>query len=123
MRRILFDSRLTGITPILNVSNEQGDARFAAVRAGEAEIFLCHGGQGSRDGRTPRSRGDDDTGGVWMSWWPKTPTEVDAAHALAVANGFTVTWPPTDEPWGVCECRIVHPDGLTFRISAPSKCE
>ena len=141
---------VTGITPILNVSdvpasiawfeklgfkrgftyndggmienaadrNAHGPAGFAAVCAGESEIFLCHGGQGSRDGRAPRRPGDDDTGGVWMSWWLKTPAEVDAAHALALKHGFTVTWPPTDESWGVRECHIVHPDGHTFRVSA-----
>jgi hypothetical protein len=30
-----------------------------------------------------------------------------------------ISWPPTDEPWGVRECRLVHPDGHTFRVSAP----
>jgi hypothetical protein len=33
-------------------------------------------------------------------------------------NGFTVTWPPTDEPWGVREFHLRHPDGHTFRVSA-----
>jgi uncharacterized glyoxalase superfamily protein PhnB len=61
---------------------------------------------------------DEDSGGVWMSWWVKTPADVDAAHALAVKHGMAVIWPPTDEPWGVRECRIVSPDGHTFRISA-----
>jgi uncharacterized glyoxalase superfamily protein PhnB len=59
-----------------------------------------------------------------MSWWYKTPAEVDEVPALAKSLGVTVTWPPTDEPWGVRECHIVHPDGHTFRISAPLKgCE
>jgi uncharacterized glyoxalase superfamily protein PhnB len=53
-----------------------------------------------------------------MSWWVKTPNEIDAAHALALKHNLAVTRPPTDEPWGVRECRIVHPDGHTFRISA-----
>ena len=66
----------------------------------------------------PRHVGDDDTGGVWMSWWVESPAAVDDAHARAVKNGITVTRPPTNEPWGVRECRIVHPDGHTFRISA-----
>jgi uncharacterized glyoxalase superfamily protein PhnB len=54
-----------------------------------------------------------------MSWWVKTPAEVDAAHQLALKHGMAVIWPPTDEPWGVRECRICHPDGHTFRVSAP----
>jgi uncharacterized glyoxalase superfamily protein PhnB len=71
----------------------------------------------------PKHAGDDDTGGAWMSWWLATPAEVDEVHALAVNSGFTVTWPPTDEPWGVRECHIRHPDGHTFRISAQTGCE
>jgi hypothetical protein len=107
-------------------SNHAGPAQFASVGSGEVEIFLCRNGQGSR-GTPPdpaaiaRARGridNDDTGGVWLSWWVKTPAEVDAAHALALKHNIAVVWPPTDEPWGVRECRIVHPDGHTFRISA-----
>jgi uncharacterized glyoxalase superfamily protein PhnB len=107
--------------PIENAAgeNEHGPANFAAVASGEIEIFLCRDGQGSRGGPFPRHLGDDDTGGVWMSWWLKEPREVDEVHAAAVAQGVFVSWPPTDEPWGVRECRIVHPDGHTFRISAP----
>ena len=124
------------LTPILNVSNiaesfawfeklgwtkawEWGDPpSFGGVCCGAVEIFLCEEGQGSRGGPLPRHVGDDDTGGVWMSWWVSSPAEVDAAHALALEQGLTVTWPPTDEPWGVRECRIQHPDGHTFRVSA-----
>ena len=125
------------LTPILNVSNiaesfawfeklgwqkgwEWGNPpSFGGVCSGEVEIFLCENGQGSRGGPTPRHLGfDDDTGGVWMSWWVDSPAEVDATHQLALAQGLTVTWPPTDEPWGVRECHIQHPDGHTFRVSA-----
>ena len=106
------------LTPILNVSNiadsfawfeklgwqkgwEWGNPPgFGGVCSGEVEIFLCENGQGSRGGPTPRHAGfNDDTGGVWMSWWVDSPAEVDAIHQLALAQGLTVTWPPTDEPW------------------------
>ena len=152
--------KLTGITPILNVSdvpaslawferlgwkrgftynaggiianaadrNASGPAGFAGVfcdGAGDThgcQIFLCHDGQGSRGGPHPRhvtpGARDDDTGGVWMSWWLEQPTDVDAVHELALRHEITVTRPPTDEPWGVRECRIVHPDGHTIRVSA-----
>lgn len=124
------------ITPILNVSNmaesfawfeklgwkklwDWGDPpTFGAVGCGEVKIFLCLGAQGSRGGPIPKHPGDDDTGGVWMSWWVESPAAVDAAHALALSHGLTVTWPPTDEPWGVREFHLRHPDGHTFRISA-----
>ena len=36
----------------------------------------------------------------------------------AVAQGLIVTWPPTDEPWGVREFHLRHPDGHMFRVSA-----
>jgi len=124
------------LTPILNVSNleesfvwfeklgwkkcwDWGDPpTFGAVICGHCEIFLCKDGQGSRGGPMPRHAGDDDTGGVWMSWWVASPAEVDAAYELAVKEGLTVTWPPTDEPWNVREFHLRHPDGHTFRVSA-----
>jgi catechol 2,3-dioxygenase-like lactoylglutathione lyase family enzyme len=127
---------VVNITPILNVSKiaesfawfeklgwkkqfEWGSPpTFGAVGCGEVKIFLCQNAQGSRGGPMPKYPGDDDTGGVWMSWWVESPAAVDAVHALAVENGFTVTWPPTDEPWGVREFHLRHPDGHTFRISA-----
>jgi catechol 2,3-dioxygenase-like lactoylglutathione lyase family enzyme len=130
---------LLNITPILNVSNllesitwfeklgwrkcwTWGDPPdFGSVGSGQCEIFLCQGAQGSRGGPMPKHAGDDDTGGVWMSWWVKTPADVDAAHARALEQGLTVTWPPTDEPWGVRECHIRHPDGHTFRVSSGIK--
>ena len=91
---------------------------FGAVASGECEIFLCRDGQGSRGGPMPRHPGDDDTGGVWMSWWVPSREDLDAAHARVVERGLTVTWPPTDEPWGVREFHLRHPDGHTFRVSA-----
>lgn len=146
--------KLTGLTPILNVSDVEQSlewfaalgwktlwtysddgliavgsdgvndraANFAAVGAGECEIFLCRDGQGARGGLTPRYPGDEGTGAVWMSWWLPEPSDVDAVHTLAIEKGVMVSWPPTDEPWGVRECRIVHPDGHTFRIGAPLPC-
>ena len=131
-----------GVTPILNVSdveaslewfgklgwrtrwtwkdgfNDDEPAGFAAVSSHHAEIFLCRGGQGSRGERRPQFPGDDDTDGVWMTWFLETPADVDAAHALALEHGFDVTWPPTDEPWGIREFDLRHPDGHTFRIGS-----
>lgn len=124
------------LTPILNVSDLETSfvwfeklgwkrgfsygepPTFGAVCSGKIEIFLCKDAQGSRDGRMPRFAGDDDTGGTWMSWWVDSPTAVDEAYALALKEGLTVTWPPTDEPWGVREFHLRHPDGHTFRVSA-----
>jgi uncharacterized glyoxalase superfamily protein PhnB len=98
--------------------NEQGDAGFGSVCSGEAEIFLCHGGQGSRGTIVPRFPGDDAIDGVWMSWWLDTLAEVDNLYATALQHKMMVTMPPTNEPWGVREFHLRHPDGHTFRVSA-----
>jgi uncharacterized glyoxalase superfamily protein PhnB len=43
--------------------------------------------------------------------------DVDAVHELCLAEGIEVTHPPTDEPWGVREMHLRHPDGHVFRLS------
>ena len=53
-----------------------------------------------------------------MSWFLESPAEVDDTYRLALKQGITVTWPPTDEPWGIREFHIRHPDGHTFRVGA-----
>lgn len=127
---------VTCLTPILNVSDMAASFEwfeklgwkklwdwgtpptFGAVGSGKVEIFLCLGAQGSRGGPVPKFTGDDETGGVWMSWFLSSPDAVDAAHALAIQHGMTVTHPPTNEPWGIREFHLRHPDGHTFRIGA-----
>src|SRR5262245_33323492 len=99
-------------------ANEHGPAGFGSVCAGEAQIFLCRGGQGSRGTILPKFPGDDETDGVWMSWWVDSPQSLDEMHTKAVALGYTVTMPPTNEPWGVREFHLRHPDGHMFRVSA-----
>ena len=128
------------VTPILNVSDVEasvawfrkvgwregflwrdnpGDpVSFGSVCTDKAEIFMCLDGQGSRGTIMPSVPGDDRTDGVWMSWWLDSPAEVDALHASALAQGLIVTFPPTDEPWGVREFHLRHPDGHMFRVSA-----
>ncbi|HEV7690001.1 MAG TPA: VOC family protein [Hyphomonadaceae bacterium] len=132
------------VTPILNVSNVEASVdwfgklgwrvgflwrdkpsdpvSFGSVCAGEgegaAEIFLCLDFQGPRGTPTPAPRGQPPTDGVWMSWWVENPAEVDAVHATALSHNMLVTWPPTNEPWGVREFHLRHPDGHVFRVSA-----
>ena len=125
-----------GLTPILNVSSleasfewfeklgwkkhwEWGEPpSFGAVKSGKCEIFLCHDCQGSRGGPNPQHAEDDNTGGVWMSWWVASPAAVDAAYQLALKQGVIVIQLPADKPWNVRECHICHPDGHTFRVGA-----
>ncbi len=101
--------------------NEHGPATFGSVcvshEGHDAQIFLCCGGQGSRGTIMPRFPGDDLTDGVWMSWWLDSVAALDAMHAQCVARGLVVTMPPTNEPWGVREFHLRHPDGHMFRIS------
>jgi hypothetical protein len=99
-------------------ANEHGPAGFGSVCSGDATIFLCRGAQGSRGTKFPKFPGDDATDGVWMSWWMESPADVDKLHSTAVAFEMTITQPPTDEPWGVREFHLRHPDGHTFRVSA-----
>lgn len=128
--------KLERLVPILNVSNlqesfawfekigwtkgwEWGEPPdFGGVQNGKCEIFLCQEGQGSRGGPLPRHVGDDDTGGVWISWFLSSPDEVDAVYEQALATGVTVTQPPDNFPWGLRECHLRHPDGHTFRVGA-----
>jgi len=98
--------------------NEHGEAGFGSVCSHDAQIFLCRGAQGARGTVAPRWPGDDETDGVWMSWWMESPADVDTLHAAALRHGMTVTMPPTDEAWGVREFHLRHPDGHMFRISA-----
>jgi len=128
---------IQGVTPILNVSSvtdsiawfmklgwshgfvwPHGAANpgFGSVCSDKVQIFLCRGAQGSRGTIMPKEPGDDETDGVWMSWWLGSPAEVDALHATALAAGMIVTMPPTDEPWGVREFHLRHPDGHMFRV-------
>jgi len=123
------------ITPILNVSNIQesfawferlgwkkgwdwGDPpTFGGVCSGHCEIFLCQDGQGGRGkSDVPNTFGEPraDDKGVWMSIWVDN---VDEIHKRCIEQGLEITWPPTDEPWGVREMHVRHPDGHVFRIS------
>jgi catechol 2,3-dioxygenase-like lactoylglutathione lyase family enzyme len=80
------------------------EAGFAGVHGDHhAELFLCRGAQDARGG------------------WVGSPAEVDEAHALALRLGYEVSHPPTDEPWGVREFHLRHPEGHTFRIGASSR--
>ena len=130
--------QVEGVTPILNVSSVEESvawferlgwaqdflwqpdgaetAGFGAVSSSHALIFLCRGCQGSRGGPAPKFTGDDETGGVRMRWWVATPADVDAMHTRALELGYEVSMPPTDEPWGVRELHLRHPDGHTFRV-------
>ncbi len=105
--------------------NDSGMISNAADRDahGEVEIFLCHGGQGSLGTLRPEFPGDDSTDGVWMTWWLKSWAELDAVHAVAISKQMDVSMPPRDEPWGVREFHLRHPDGHTFRVSARGKRE
>ncbi len=123
------------VTPILNVTSimdsfawfeklgwkkgfDWGDPiSFGAVCSGECEIFLCQGAQGGR-GKSPlavtHAQGEAGDKGVWL--WIRVD-DVDRVHERCLAEGLDVTWPPTDEPWGVREMHVRHPDGHVFRVS------
>jgi glyoxalase/bleomycin resistance protein/dioxygenase superfamily protein len=123
------------LIPILNISNlsdsfawfaklgwdkkwdwgeADGPAAFGAVSSGSCEIFLCLNGQGGRWHDGGIAGGDQ---GVWLSVWVD---DVDVVHAGCVREGLEVLRPPLNEPWGVREMHVRHPDGHVFRISQPA---
>lgn len=92
---------------------------FGSVQTGNCEIFLCRDGQGSRGKGANTSTfgpdGDETSDkGVWMSIWVN---DADAIHQRCLSEGLDITHPPTNEPWGVREFHVRHPDGHVFRIS------
>ena len=107
---------LVGEGPESPAENEQGPAGFGSVCTENATIFLACDCQGSRGTIMPKHPGDDQTDGVWMSWWVSTKDDVDRMHDVAIQHDMTVTYPPTDEPWGVREFHLRHPDGHMFRV-------
>ena len=109
---------MVGSEDQVEVENEHGPADFGGVCQGQVNIFLCVDAQGSRGTRKPRSPRDHDTGGVWMTWWVTTKDEVDQIYENASSHGMEISHPPTDEPWGVREFHLRHPDGHTIRVSS-----
>ena len=116
-----------GITPILNVSNLQesfdwfaklgwakkwdwsgsddgseGRASFGAVGCDGFEIFLCQRCQGA--------------GGVWLTVWV---ADADEVETICRREGLAVVRAAQDEPWGVREVHVRHPDGHVFRVTGP----
>ena len=53
---------------------------------------------------------------MWLSVWVD---DVDLVHAVCVREGFEVLRPPTNEPWGVREMQVRHPDGHVLRMTQP----
>jgi catechol 2,3-dioxygenase-like lactoylglutathione lyase family enzyme len=43
-------------------------------------------------------------------------TNVDEAHAKAIAQGITIVYPLTDEPWGVRRFFVLDPNGAIINI-------
>ena len=66
----------------------------------------------------PQHAGDYYTSGVWMCWLLESPAEVDAFYDRALEQGVIASEPPADQPWGIRECHVRHPDGHTFRVGA-----
>jgi len=91
---------------------------FGAVCAGECIIFLCENGQGGRGRGDAAStfgpEGDESADkGVWLCIMVE---DVEAINRNCKEQGLEITWPPTDEPWGLREMHVRHPDGHVFRI-------
>ncbi len=123
------------LDPILNVSDiiesffwfeklgwkklwDWGDPpTFGSVGSVKFALFLCQNGQGGRgksEFATTKGHGEAGDKGVWISIWVD---DVDAAHRHCLEQGLELTMLPANEPWGVREMHVRHPDGHVFRIS------
>jgi uncharacterized glyoxalase superfamily protein PhnB len=47
--------------------------------------------------------------------------DVDAAHAVAIENGFSIVYPLTDEPWGVRRFFVTDPNGIVLNVMSHRK--
>lgn len=96
----------------LKNSGKAGTPSFAAVGAGHSEVFLCRDGQGGK-GLPDSTDYEAGSRGVWMSIFVEG---VDEIHQQCKAAGLTVLMLPTNEPWGMREFHLQHPDGHVFRV-------
>lgn len=96
----------------LRRSNKAGTPGFAAVGAHESEVLLCRDGQGGR-GKPTSADYEAHSVGVWMSVFVHG---VDEMHEACVKAGLTVLMPPKNQPWGMREFHLQHPDGHVFRV-------
>jgi hypothetical protein len=116
-------NEFSGAVPILNVKNFAASMdyyvhklgfekewdwgsppNFGCVGRGEAQIFLCEGGQGQS--------------GMWISIFLK---DVDALHEEYKESGALILEPPKDYPWGSREMLVEDPDGHRLRMTGESK--
>lgn len=105
--------------PILQQSGRVGVPGFAAVGAGECEIFLCRDGQGGR-GMPTGTDYEATSAGVWMSIFVEGVNEI---YKVCVKEGLKILMPPTNEPWGMREFHLQHPDGHVFRVGQGGGCD
>ena len=87
---------------------------FGAVCSGDCTVFLCKDAQGGR-GKGRNATTGDGVGdqGVWLCVMVQ---DLDPIHRNCVEHGIEITFPPTDEPWGIRELHVRHPDGHVLRI-------
>ena len=116
-------NEFSGAVPILNVKNfaasldyyvnklgfkkewDWGNPPdFGCVGRGEAQIFLCEGGQGQP--------------GMWISIFLE---DVDALHEEYKTSGAIIMEPPRNYPWGSREMLIEDLDGHRLRMTGESK--
>jgi hypothetical protein len=108
------ESGLIGEGKSAKLSNKSGPANFAGICSGETSIMLCLKGQGPSQVSLDNTKAQ----GVWMSWWLSTKGEVDIYYDLAVRSKMMILQVPQDEPWGVREFHLQHPDGHVFRVGS-----
>ena len=44
---------------------------------------------------------------------------LDAVYEQVLASGWPLSTPMTDQPWGMTDFRVIDPDGVYIRVTAP----
>ena len=89
------------------MDNDHGPADFGSVCAENSQIFLCQDSQGGRG-----------ESGMWITWWIENKPALNLLYAKLNDLGYVIIREPVDEPWGIREFHLRHPDGHVFRVSS-----
>lgn len=81
------------------------DAPFSSLQLGSCFMNLA-----ARDIAAP------------VPWWGRVifhVADVDAVHAIALANGYDIEAPPRDAPWGERYFHVLDPSGHQLSFAKP----
>ncbi|WP_428484993.1 VOC family protein [Rhodopila sp.] len=89
---------------------------FGLIRGGEGEAFSSFRAGASYLNLTRQPKGRH-----WV-WWGRVifyVSDVDALHAMVIANGYQPDTAPRDAAWGERYFRLTDPDGHELSFARP----